>query len=293
MKEDVIVLRSVFGKVNQSYHISPCRDPKTGLYPECVKRVDKFGDMVLSESDKESGKVFIPEDEAIVVTDGTVFDLNDPLQAARWAAIKNCILISPGRDARDKNGDLIIDGNLKHDGRAVLYVDHPYRMTEVKLNKQKLITKAKNLIFTDNIDSLKMKCKLLGKKMDNAYPADIEDFLSEFAQRNPQKIIDLYTGTDTEVRILFYDAVNKGVIHERNGVFMYGDKIMMGIKDEAVIAWLKDPSNQRIRNYIVEETYPDHVPDVIMETKMGTGEEDKPNTEVKETAKVIANKKKK
>ena len=107
MKEDVIVLRSVFGKVNQSYHISPCRDPKTGLYPECVKRVDKFGDMVLSESDKESGKVFIPEDEAIVVTDGTVFDLNDPLQAARWAAIKNCILISPGRDARDKNGDLI------------------------------------------------------------------------------------------------------------------------------------------------------------------------------------------
>lgn len=257
MLENVIVLRAVYGKVNQTYHINPCKNPKTGMYPPCVRRVDKFGDLVLSEEDKSSGNIFISEKESIVVQDGTVFDLNNPLQAARWEAIKNCVLIAPDRDARDKQGNLLIDGTLKHDGRAVLYVEHPGRSTEIKMNKARLLNKAMNLVFTDSIDGLKTKCRLLGKKMDNAYPADIEDFMSEFAKRNPQKIIDLYTGTDTDVRMLLIEAIEHGVIHERQGMYMYGDKIYLGPTDDSAIAWLKDPTNRRIRQYIVEETYPE------------------------------------
>ncbi len=258
MLENIIVIRSAVGKAEQSYHINPCKDPKTGMYPPCVRKVDKHGDMILSEADKASGQQFVGENESIVVKDGSVFDLNNPLQKARWDAIKNCVLIAPDRDARDKNGNLLIDGTRKHDGRAVLYIEHPGRSTEIKMSKAKLQNKALHLIFTDTTEGLKIKCKLLGKRMDNAYPADIEDFLSEFAKRNPQKIIDLYTGTDTEVRMLFIEAVNRGVLRERQGVFMYGDKIALGVTDDACIAWLKDPANQKIRGYIVEETYPEY-----------------------------------
>ena len=35
-----IVLKSVRGKVGIVIKMQPCRDPKTGNWPDCVKRVD-------------------------------------------------------------------------------------------------------------------------------------------------------------------------------------------------------------------------------------------------------------
>ena len=93
--------------------------------------------------------------------------------------------------------------------------------------------------------------------MKNHYPSDIEDYLGEYAKRNPQKIIDLYTGSDTEKRMLFIDALNKGVIREKDGVFMYGDKITLGVTDESVIVYLKQPANQKVVDYITQDTYPE------------------------------------
>ncbi len=50
--ENIIVLRSVYGKVNMKYYINPCKDPKTGRFPDCVRTVDSFGNMILSDKDK-------------------------------------------------------------------------------------------------------------------------------------------------------------------------------------------------------------------------------------------------
>ena len=43
-----IVLRSVRGKVGNVIKIQPCKNPKTGKYADCVKRVDSNDDMILS-----------------------------------------------------------------------------------------------------------------------------------------------------------------------------------------------------------------------------------------------------
>jgi hypothetical protein len=48
-----IVLKSVRGKVGIIIKMQPSKDPKTGNYPSCVKRVDTHGDMVLSEADRK------------------------------------------------------------------------------------------------------------------------------------------------------------------------------------------------------------------------------------------------
>jgi len=61
MEKNIIVLRSVFGKVGQIIYIEPCKDPKTGRYPDCVRRVNSMGDMILSDEDRNSGKILIPE----------------------------------------------------------------------------------------------------------------------------------------------------------------------------------------------------------------------------------------
>jgi hypothetical protein len=43
-----IILRSVRGKVGNVIKIQPCKNPRTGKYADCVKRVDSKGDMILS-----------------------------------------------------------------------------------------------------------------------------------------------------------------------------------------------------------------------------------------------------
>jgi hypothetical protein len=48
LKSNIVTLRSVYGKVGQKYFIQPQADPKTGRFPDCVKRVDSHGDIILT-----------------------------------------------------------------------------------------------------------------------------------------------------------------------------------------------------------------------------------------------------
>jgi hypothetical protein len=75
--DDIIILRSVFGKVGQKYFMNPVRDPKTGRYPACVRPVDSKGDMIISDTDRNAGKPLIPENKVFIIEDGTTFNLND------------------------------------------------------------------------------------------------------------------------------------------------------------------------------------------------------------------------
>ena len=67
VKSNIVVLRSVYGKVGQKYFIQPQRDPKTGRFPACVKRVNSQGDIILTpeELDKEARgeAAYIKEDK--------------------------------------------------------------------------------------------------------------------------------------------------------------------------------------------------------------------------------------
>ncbi len=267
--QHVIVLRSVYGKVGMKYMINPAKDPNTKQYPDSVRRVDSNGDMILSDADRNSGKVFIPENAVITVEDGTTFDLSNELQNAQWEAIKNCKLIAPSRLAKDANGDSLIDG--KQDkyttrpryGVAELYIDMPGLETAQRVSKKKLVHKALDFIFNDEqgLEGLLTKAKLLGHRMVNAPAADVEDYLVSVAEKNPKKIIDLYTGTDTRLRLLLVDAREKKVIYVKDKLYMYADNIVLGATDTAVITWMKDPKHKKILDLITKDTYPDLYPE--------------------------------
>lgn len=258
MEESKIVLRSVFGKVGMKYYIQPCRD-KNGNWPECVKQVDSFGNMIVSDAERNSGQPFIKVTETFTIEDGKTFDLTDPWDKARWEAIRNCPMIADFRGQRDAKGNLIIDGDTKRYGRAELYIERPGVETAKKVSKRQKIHDAESYIFDDpNGAEGRLKvARILGKHMSHASDSDIKDYLLEIASRDPDKIIKLYTGEDLELRTLFLDARDKGVIRSVSGIYVYGDGISLGGTIDVVISWMRDPRNKKLLESIKRDTYPD------------------------------------
>lgn len=263
--KDIIILRSVFGKVGQKYYMNPVKDPKTGRYHSCVRPVDSKGDMIISDKDRNSGTPLIAEDRVFIIEDGTTFNLSDPWEAAEWYAIQYCPLIALSRDAKDAKGNLLIDGEIAEGksraryGIAELYVEKPGYATAKSVSKRKLIHDADSYIYGDPTGSegRLLKARILGKNMKNAPDADVTDYLLEISHKDPDKIINLYTGGDIAIRMLLMDAKDKNVIYIKNKLYLYADSIVLGATDDAVVTWMKSPVNKKTLELIKRDTYPD------------------------------------
>lgn len=268
---NIIVLRNIYDKVtDMKYFIQPMRDKRTGQYPKCIKRVTSEGNMIMSDKEKDEyaeGKVaFFPETHVFTVQNGKTYNLDDIWQAAEWEAIRNCPLIAPDRNAKDAQGNLIIDGPVSRpnkptrNGIAELYIDHPGLDTQRKVSRKQLIHKAESFIFEDQrgADGQRSMARILGKDMSNQPIADVIDFLTRIADKDPNKIINLYTGGDIALRLLLIDAKEKRVIYIKNKLYLYGDNIVLGATDDAALAWMKDPKNMQVLELIKKDTYPDY-----------------------------------
>lgn len=262
-----IVLRSVRGKVGLKVLIQPCKDPKTGKYAECVKRVDSNNDMILSEKELNDPNrlYFIKESDVFTIVDGTTFDLDDVRDRFIWEAIQYCPLIAPDYYAKDQNGNSLINGtsdwNSKQPrfGVAELYVERPGVEANRRVSRKKLKLDAETYIFNDDrgYDGRILKARLLGHRMDHMPDADVTDYLLQVAERDPEKIINIYTGGDTAVRLLFIEARDKHIIFYKNKLYTYADNVVLGATDEAAILFLKDPKNANIYKLIKRDTYPE------------------------------------
>lgn len=270
LKSNIVVLRSVFGKVGQKYFIQPQKDAQ-GRYPKCVKRVDSQGDIILTQAELElesrGEAAFIPETALFVIEDGKTFNLDDIVEAAEWEAIKNCELIAPDRFAKNDKGDYLIDGTVDPKskrpryGTAELYVDRPGFEAQRRVTRRKLIVEASNYIMNDErgYEGRLLVAKVLGRDMKNQPNADVEDYLLSIAEKTPEKIINCYTGGDIQLRMLFIEAKEKGVIVKKNGLYLYGEdgNVTLGATDSAVVEWMKQSKNQKTLSLIRKDTYPE------------------------------------
>ena len=268
-----IILRSVRGKVGNVVKIQPCKNPETGEYPECVKKVDSNNDMILSEKEKSdpNRNYFIKETDTFDIVDGTTFDLENVRQRFIWQAIEHCPLIAPDYYAKDKNGNSLINGtpgeytlkdyfnrNPRRFGVAELFVERPGIEASRRVSRKKQKHDAESFIYNDErgYDGRVLKARLLGHRMEGMADADVTDYLLQIADRNPEKIINLYTGGDTAIRLLFIEARDKNVILYKNKLYQYANAVL-GATDEAVILFLKDPKNASIYKLIKQDTYPE------------------------------------
>ena len=266
--DKIITLRSVYDKAGIKYFIQPCKD-KQGQYPPCIKKVDSNGDMIMSDKEKgeySQGKLALfPENHLFEITSGKTYNLDNIWDKAEWEAVQNCPLIAPSRDAKDKNGNLIIDGTRAtinkpaRYGVAELYIDRPGLEVQKRVSRKKLIFKASSLIYNDEkgVDGRLMKVELLGKDMSNQSDADVTDFLIRVAEKDPEKIINIYEDTNLPIRLLFVHAKKKGIIHIKNKMFMYGE-VLLGATEDAAVAYLINPSNKSVVDMISKETYPEY-----------------------------------
>lgn len=267
-KSNTVVLRSVFGKVGQKYYIQPQKDSR-GRFASCVKRVDSHGDIILTDeellAESRGEAVFLKEDELFVIEDGKTFDLNDLYDAAVWEAIKNCPLIAPDRWAKNDKGEYLIDGTSDPNsarpryGTAELYVDRPGYEAQVRVTRKKLIFEATSHILNDErgYEGRLLVARVLGRNMQNQPNADVEDYLISIAEKTPEKIIECYTGGDLQLRMLFIDAKEKGSIIKKNGLYVYGDNVILGATDSAAIEWMKVAKNAKTLSLIRQDTYPE------------------------------------
>lgn len=270
LKSNIVVLRSVFGKVGQKYYIQPQKDAR-GRYADCVKRVNSQGDIILTpeeiENESKGLAAYIPETELFVIEDGKTFNLDDVYDRAVWEAIKNCDLIAPDRFAKNEKGDYLIDGTVDprskrpRYGTAELYVDRPGFEAQRRVTRRKLIVEASNYIMNDErgYEGRLLVAKVLGRDMKNQPNADVEDYLLSIAEKTPEKIINCYTGGDIQLRMLFIEAREKGVIIKKDGLFVYGEdgKVALGATDNAVIEWMKLSRNSKTLALIRKDTYQD------------------------------------
>lgn len=262
-----IVLRSVRGKVGNVIKIQPCRNPETSEYADCVKKVDTNGDMILSEQERNDPNrvYFVKETDTFDIVDGTTFDLEKVRERFIWEAIKYCPLIAPDYFAKDKSGNSLINGtpgwNSKQPrfGIAELYVERPGVEANRRVSRRKIKHDAETYIYNDErgYDGRVLKARLLGHKMDGMADADVTDYLLQVAEKDPEKIINIYTGGDTAVRLLFIEARDKNVIIYKNKLYTYADNVVLGATDEAAILFLKDPKNANIYKLIKQDTYPE------------------------------------
>ena len=291
---NIVTLRNVYGKEKAHCFINPLKQANGSNYPfvKRVRQVDASGDteMILSEAEINSpdSNYFIKEDERIEIYDGKTFDLDNPLERNIWTCIKDSFLIAPERDSKDSKGNLLIDGGPKRYGQAEFYVERPGVESEKRIERMKLVTKAFTYIEQDSAKRRLTKTRLLGKSMRNAPDSDVQDYLYQRAEKDPMVVIDLYTGSDTALKLLLIDAKEQRVINLQSGVWMYGD-VRLGTTDESILLFLKIPANKTIYEGITLETYPDLQKLSLKET-VEEKAEDKAEEKVEKTEKKKSNK---
>jgi hypothetical protein len=230
--------------------------------------------MILSEKERNDPNriYFIKETDVFDIVDGTTFDLSNVRQRFIWEAIQHCPLIAPDYYAKDSKGNSLINGtpgdytlkdylnrNPRRFGIAELYIERPGVEANRRVSRRKLKHDAESFIYNDDrgYDGRVLKARLLGHRMDGMADADVTDYLLQVAERDPEKIINLYTGGDTAVRLLFIEARDKNIIIYKNKLYTYADNVVLGATDDAAILFLKDPKNANVYKLIKQDTYPE------------------------------------
>jgi hypothetical protein len=261
-----IILRSVRGKIGNIIKMQPCKDPKTGDFPDCVKKVDYNGDMILPEAERNDPNrpYFIKETDTFDIVDGTTFDLDNVRDRFIWEAIKNCPYIAPDYYAKDEHGNSLINGTMGWNsktpryGIAELFVEKPGVDTQRRISRRKLKYQAETYIYNDErgSDGRLLVAKLLGRRMEHMPDADVTDYLLQVAEQDPEKIINIYSGGDMSIRLLFIEARDKHIINYKNKVYIYADDVVLGATDDAAILYLKDPKNAKVVQLIKRDVLP-------------------------------------
>lgn len=250
--DTVIHLRSRFGPNHAGMSISPVKNPLTREYPSCVRNVDSSGNIILGKDDNPLD-YFVRTTDRFFIKDGDEFDLSNPIKAKQWEAIKFSDLIFDNKGKFDENGKMLVGPEEKIGPQAVYYVERIIEDTRKRNSDSRKLNKALNYIFNASRDALRIRAMLLGKYIKDAYDEEIEEFLTEIAKKDANKIISLFESNDTKYLIAFTYAKQKGILRQKAGLYTYNDNDIIGRNADSCIDFMKNPKNKLITDRILRE----------------------------------------
>lgn len=185
----------------------------------------------------------------------------------------------------------MIDGSQQRYGSAELYVERPGEVTKARVSRKQMVFKAQKYVYEDSESNRIKKCKVLGRDLSTAAPADVLDYMLEIAEKDYSRIINLYEDEDWKMELFILEAIERGVIIKRNGVYQHNDKLL-GASTRAVIELLKDVRYRPFLNSIKKETYPEYLAKEELERLEAETTQNIPQfKEEDKTAKTVKNKK--
>lgn len=250
--DTVIHLRSRFGPNHAGMSISPVKNPLTREYPSCVRNVDSSGNIILGKNDNPLD-YFVRTTDRFFIKDGDEFDLSNPIKAKQWEAIKFSDLIFDNRGKFDESGKMLVGPEEKIGPQAVYYVERIIEDTKKRNTASRKLNKALNYIYNASRDALRIRAMLLGKYIKDAYDEEIEEFLTEIAKKDADKIISLFESNDTKYLIAFTYAKQKGILRQKAGLYTYNDNDIIGRDADSCIDFMKNPKNKLITDRILRE----------------------------------------
>lgn len=249
--DETIHLVCFHGPAHAGAKIHPIKNPLTGEYPSCVRKVSSSGDIIYNNGDDPS-TYFVRETEGIIIKNGTDFDLTNAIQKAKWDAIKFSDLIFDPKGKVDENGNVIAEPSELAPPTALFFVERVADEAKKRNSKERLKTKAKNFIYSDTINGLKTKAMILGCFVKTSTSEEIEEYLVNIANSDPQKVINLYTGSDTKLYLYFIYGKEYNILQNKGGLYIYGDSII-GRTDSDCVTYFKNPNNKAITDRIIKE----------------------------------------
>ena len=148
---------------------------------------------------------------------------------------------------------MLVGPNEKIGPQAVYYVERIVEDTRKRNTASRKLNKALNYIYNASRDALRIRAMLLGKYIKDAYDEEIEEFLTEFAKKDADKIISLFESNDTKYLIAFTYAKQKGILRQKAGLYTYNDNDIIGRDADSCIDFMKNPKNKLITDRILRE----------------------------------------
>ncbi len=99
-----------------------------------------------------------------------------------------------------------------------------------------------------------IKClRLFGVKADNVTPAVVESKVSEIADTQSQKFLDLWVNNkNKEIEYIIKEAIAKNTLRRERSVYYYGSDVI-GRSLPETVAYMKDKNNSDIKMAILDE----------------------------------------
>lgn len=248
-KSGIIELRTIWFK-DAKARIEPTKDANTGRL---------LGVANLSEEDKKQLTFVISPDSFVYIRNHHRIDLSKFEDRLTWSMMKHSPLIAES---------FHIGQNTPG---AMFYISDEVEENRRDMESEDKLYKALSFIHNDKDEELVARARLMGVDMSGESADAAKKYLLK-QTREPggvDKIISIYSGNQVATTILLYKAIDKGIIKNKNNVFMYGT-LPLGAEEDVVLQYLQSPNNASLVDQIKQEINPEVFGTTATKTPTGT-----------------------